>query len=114
LLPVRDLADGPGPLLANRRRRQAEVLPELAVGEGGLRGRGEGRRAGERRGARVGRGGGGRRRELPDFRHASAPAARISARCMTRIGEPRRDSKPPRGMKHDVSDEVTTYAPVAE
>ena len=55
LLPVRDLADGPGPLLADRRRRPAEVRPELAVGEGGLRGRRERRRAGEGRRGRVGR-----------------------------------------------------------
>ena len=81
-LPVRALGDRAGPLGADRPRRRRQVRPELVVGERGAGGLRERRRPGEGRGgghgARVGRG----------SRHAGASDARISARCMTRIGEP--------------------------
>ena len=44
LLPVVELRDGPRPLVADRRRRAAEVRPELAVGKRGASGLRERRR----------------------------------------------------------------------
>ena len=101
-------------LVADRRGRAAEVGPELLVGEGGAGRLRERRRPGEGRlgpvaAGAAGAGGHGCRRG-----HAAAPVeARISARCITRTGEPRRDSRPPRCIRHEVSPAVRTSAPDA-
>ena len=112
-LPVGALRDGGGPLRPDRRGRAAEVRPELVVGQRGSGRLGERRRAAERR---LGAGPRGRPRASPaaSVIDGAPVAARISARCMTRTGDRRRDSRPPMCIRHDVSPAVRTSAPDAE
>src|SRR5438034_11081971 len=87
-LPVGPLVDHTCPLLADRLRRDGEVLPELRVAQRFMRGR-----------WKVG--------------GHTASVARISARCAVRTPERIRESAPPMWSRHELSSAVHTSASVS-
>ena len=110
-LPVGTLGDGRGPLRADRRGRPSEVRAKLVVRQRRPRRLGERRRARNDGSGRSARPVAGVGADPPARSLASPVEARISARCMTRTGDRRRDSSPPMCIRHDVSPAVRTSAP---
>ena len=106
LLPVGALGDDRGALRRGSSRSpgrgsrgagRRRARPRAASGNGGVPAKvGSGR---------VRRAVGGPARSAPVTRRRPV-AARISARCMTRTGDRRRDSSPPMCIRHDVSPAV--------